>query len=263
MMNCDAFSGFLILSDLDGTFWNKEALSENIKAVERFTSLGGRFSFATGRTADFLRDKEFFTIINAPACLFNGGVVYDFKTEQLLYERHLKFTVREFLEAIGYWKKLAVRMFVHADASGEDNKTENLDAYDDNILNCRPIRTYCVFNSPEQALEFKDYCSRHPLLSTGYASRSWTHGVELNALNGTKGDALDFIKAGLKDVHTAIGIGDFDNDLKLIEHADIGVAVGNAVDEVKRSADWIVKPYNEGSLKDLIDKLELEIEGRK
>lgn len=74
---------------------------------------------------------------------------------------------------------------------------------------------------------------------------------------------MDFIKVGLKDVHTAIGIGDFDNDLKLIEHADIGVAVGNAVDEVKRSADWIVKPYNEGSLKDLIDKLELEIEGRK
>ncbi len=73
---------------------------------------------------------------------------------------------------------------------------------------------------------------------------------------------MDFIKAQLKTVHTAVGIVDFDNDLKLIQHADIGVAVENAVEKLKQSADWIVRPCKEASVKDLIERLELKIEGK-
>ena len=39
--------------------------------------------------------------------------------------------------------------------------------------------------------------------------------------------------------------GDQMNDLDIMEHAGIGVAVGNAVDEVKAIADYVVGSNNE------------------
>ena len=69
-----------------------------------------------------------------------------------------------------------------------------------------------------------------------YISRSWGLGVEFNANNGTKGHAKDFIKEHCGAL-ISIGIGDYDNDLTLVQQADLGVAVANAVDELKKSAD--------------------------
>ncbi len=255
------FSGFLILSDLDGTFYNGEALELNVKAAERFISMGGRFTFATGRSAEFLKEKDFFSIINAPAALMNGGIVYDFSTEQILYERHLEFTVGEFLNAVSGAVDNLQNIYIYLDSIGKEAVLNGIICPDTEILNAKPIKIICVFKQEEDALKFKSWALENGFFKDSYISRSWNIGVEFNASNGTKGHALDFIKQKL-GIHTAIGIGDFENDLELIKHADIGVAVGNAVDELKMSADWVVKPCREASINDLIEKLEVEIDER-
>lgn len=79
--------------------------------------------------------------------------------------------------------------------------------------------------------------------------------MEFNAANATKGHALRFIKEYLGNIHTAVGIGDYENDIPLIKMADIGAAVGNAMDCVKRCADLVVKSNKEGAVRDLIEKL--------
>jgi HAD superfamily hydrolase (TIGR01484 family) len=259
MMTNGKFSGFLILSDLDGTFYNGEALELNVKAVERFISMGGRFSFATGRSAQFLKEKDFFSVINAPACLLNGGVVYDFSTEQILYERHLEFTIGEFLNAVSGAVENLEKICIFIDSTGKEAVLNGIICHDSETLNVKPIKIICVFKQEENALKFKGWALKNNFFKDSYISRSWSIGVEFNASNGTKGHALDFIKQKL-GIHTAIGVGDFENDLELIKHADIGVAVGNAVDELKMSADWVVKPCREASIKDLIEKLEVEID---
>ncbi len=40
--------------------------------------------------------------------------------------------------------------------------------------------------------------------------------------------------------HSTIGIGDAENDLALLRHCELAVAVGNAVDSVKREADFVL-----------------------
>ena len=45
-------SDIVLVSDMDGTLLNskKEITSENLRAIERFRSMGGKFTIATGRT---------------------------------------------------------------------------------------------------------------------------------------------------------------------------------------------------------------------
>lgn len=45
------FEGYLIVSDLDGTFLGKQSriVERNVEAVRYFTENGGLFTFATGR----------------------------------------------------------------------------------------------------------------------------------------------------------------------------------------------------------------------
>lgn len=252
------FDGFVICSDLDGTFWGQGAEVENQKAVEYFTENGGRFSFATGRTVDFIREKPFFSAINAPTCLFNGAVVYDYFEERLLRETRLSYTVREFLNAVSDKMDGFQKFILYRDIHDSGTLYTALEDLTEDDLECHSIKLLCSFETSERTLKFKNDCLKIPFFNDTFISRSWSGGVEFNAVNGTKGDALDFIK-GCCNAHTSIGIGDFDNDLTLVQHADIGVAVENAVDELKACADWTVVHYSKCAIKDLISRLESAI----
>ena len=91
------FDGVLIVSDIDGTLTNsnQELPDENKKAIEYFKSEGGTFTIATGRLADYLKEKEFEKLVNCPVILLNGAAVYDFESEEFL---HLKEFQDNFLE---------------------------------------------------------------------------------------------------------------------------------------------------------------------
>ncbi len=249
------FDGFLICSDLDGTFWGQGSEVENQKAIEYFIENGGRFSFATGRTVDFISEKPFASIINAPTCLFNGAVVYDYSQEKLLREVRLPYTVREFLDAVSDKIKGFTKLGLFRGIHDSGTYYSNLDEIIESDFECHSLKLLCTFETTDRTLEFKHACRSMPFFKNTYISRSWGYGVEFNAANGTKGHALDFFKSYC-GAHTSIGIGDYDNDLTLVQHADIGVAVGNAVDELKESADWVVKHYSECAIKDLVSRLE-------
>ena len=66
-----------------------------------------------------------------------------------------------------------------------------------------------------------------------------------------------FIKAYLKDIRLSVAIGDQENDIPMIEVADIGVCVESGIIEAKNKADLIVCSAKEGSLADLIIILEV------
>ncbi len=250
------FDGIVLCSDLDGTFWGQGAEVENEKAIRYFTENGGRFSFATGRTVDFIREKPFFSIINAPTCLFNGAVVYDYATEKLLREVRLDYTVKEFLDTVKGLLDGVQKFILYRDIHDGGTVYTDVSKVSESDLECRSLKLLCTFPTPERTLEFKHICQGLDFFKDTYISRSWSLGVEFNPWNGTKGHALDFIKEYLGNIHTSVGIGDYDNDLTLIQHADIGVAVENAVEELKSCADWVVKPCEDFALKDLIERLE-------
>ena len=62
----------------------------------------------------------------------------------------------------------------------------------------------------------------------------------------------------MPEIHTVVGIGDWENDLSMIEEADIGYAVANACEELKAAADRITVSVNENAIAKIIDDLDKE-----
>ena len=87
------FDQFLIVSDLDGTFFgeNSQLLDRNLEAVRYFADNGGIFTIATGR--DYRTIETVFPqlseYLSGPAILCNGAYLYDFRTGTVMEEEEL------------------------------------------------------------------------------------------------------------------------------------------------------------------------------
>ena len=115
-------------------------------------------------------------------------------------------------------------------------------------------RLLCV-QSPERTLALRDemlarFGDRYEF------NRSWGEGLEVIPRGSGKGACLTWIRKYLGDrVHTTIGVGDYENDLTLIRDADVGCAVGNALDECKRVADRVIVPNTEHAIAAIIESI--------
>lgn len=254
------FSGFLICSDIDGTFSiDAKPVEKNMEAVRYFTKNGGKFTMATGRTAAYLKNTEFFDLINAPACICNGSVVYDYESEKVLFEEKEEFTLGEFLFALGDKRKLLSGLYVYYTPQTVQAQNTAKKDFSKEELSSYPIKVVCVTDTKEDMEIFKGFCLNSDAFSNTYISNSWDTGLEFNSKKGTKGNAVTFIKEYLKEIHTSIAIGDQENDIPMIEMADIGVCVEDGVPKAKEKADLIVCKACEASVADLIRILEERI----
>ena len=61
--------------------------------------------------------------------------------------------------------------------------------------------------------------------------------------------------ARLVGADTLVCVGDYENDIEMIKEADIGYAVGNAIDEVKAIADRITVSVNDAAIARIIEEL--------
>ena len=92
----------------------------------------------------------------------------------------------------------------------------------------------CVFMSPEQEerimREFPECVSSRwsPLMA------------DINMCGVTKASGMDvFLRYYGIDRSRSMAFGDGGNDVEMIRHAGVGVALGNAVDAAKRAADYV------------------------
>jgi len=251
------FDGYLICTDYDGTFATKtEPVERNLPAVRYFTENGGCFTVATGRTVDFIREKKLTSLINAPACLYNGSVVYDYAKGETLRALYLPFTVGDALNVMKDQLFLADKVDIfdvpvsmsHLDISGLTASQ----------LEQKPLKLLFRFLTPELADEFKA-AAEEKLAGQCYISKSFPLCVELNPSEGTKGHALQYIKGLLPHVHTAIGVGDNDNDRILLSHADVAAAPENAVASLKAMAQLHLRPCVDGAIAHLIEILDSQL----
>ena len=82
------YSRYLIVTDLDGTFFGKGArlVEANLQAIERFKAGGGHITAGTGRIPTNIR-KGIPTcgeLFNAPAITANGAFIYDLTADACL-----------------------------------------------------------------------------------------------------------------------------------------------------------------------------------
>ena len=245
----------LIALDMDGTLLNekKEISPRNKKAIQDARKLGKSVVIATGRplpgVQKVLAELEL-TTSDDYVVSFNGALVQNVKTGEVIFSSTLEHEdyryLYQFSQEYGVHIQALTASYVttpilnpytqvEADINGIEtvkcevtefpesetivkvmfvDEKEKLDAVE-RILPTEIREKYTIVRSSSIFLEFL-----HPTVNKG---------VGVHAIATVKNITADEV----------ICVGDAGNDIAMIEYAGLGVAMGNAYEEVKRIADHI------------------------
>ena len=264
------FEGILICTDLDGTLLrdDKSISKENLDAIEYFKSEGGLFTFITGRMPYFV-EKLYRTVnANAPIGCINGGGIYDYDAHRYLWSLTLSPDVIDLveyadrnIEGLGiqinamerlYFSRENSAMEIFRQGSGLPNLVKPYREVDE------PIGKI-VFGDedPDKLARLAQLLAAHPRAAEFDFVRSDLILYEIVPKGVNKGSVLPKLAELLGlDPNRTIGIGDYNNDVTLLQAAGLGVAVDNAVPEVKAVADVITVSNEDHAIAAIVSALD-------
>lgn len=247
------FDGYLICSDVDGTLAYAGQIPErNLDAIRYFQSEGGRFTLATGRQLGY--EAKLPVTLNAPLISENGTRISDPDSGRVLWTFPLDGCglLLEYLDSVrapsaALWFEdggVSLSGPGVADAVSQHRTGELLKI----VLYGFPTEEDAVAYAASLRTQFG---ARY------FVCRSWPTGVEVISPLAGKGACLSYVKQICEDVHTTVGIGDFENDLSLLAAADLSFAPAGSCPEILRAAGEILCPHEEGAIAHLIERLEV------
>lgn len=260
------YKNIVLLSDMDGTLLqdDKSVSQDNIHAIDYFISQGGRFAVATGRNhhnaIDFIQEVQ----TNIPSIFCNGGVIYDINSKKLIkYNTIEPKNIVGFLNHIMKELPYIMIMVYTADYAYTVSNKENVNQP---ILDQHePYEFKALEDILEKAWIKILFCGREDDLKTieaeakkfdlsDHVSCVYSGDIyfEFVPNNVSKGSMLKELRQVLGEDHIYYAVGDYDNDLELLEQADIGIAVDNALDSVKEISNFITVSNNNSAIADVI-----------
>ena len=252
----------LILLDLDGTLLDskKNLPEENRAALERAAARGVVIVPASGRLyggmPECIRALPFVRY----AVGSNGAQVYDVREKKVIHRAEIPLDLAELV--YDYLDTLPVIYDCYMDGSGwmDSAQYARIDEFiADPAINRmaktvrgpvdnfrafvaargRPLQKIQMFfkDMDRRALELRRLAELFPEL---VVSSSIYNNIEMNIQSATKGEALRFLCRHLGiDVRDTMAFGDKSNDLPMIRAAGLGVAMGNADEELLAEADYV------------------------
>lgn len=271
----------LIALDLDGTtLRSKSILSEATKdALERAIKKGVHVVIATGRTFASLPEPIFGIEGLEYVITSNGAHITDLRTNGTIYSNCADGTAIEKVREILYaHREFPVEVFTDGHAYidemvYEDVKNNGSDYMDANyILRTRnPIP--CVydfmlehkndieninihFRDLQDKAEFKVLLEEYEGITV---TSSMPHNIEIGGATTSKATAIfDLCQRLNIEESNVMAIGDSPNDSAMIIASGLGIAMGNAVDEVKEISDYVTLSNNEDGVAYAVRKFVLE-----
>lgn len=260
-------SKVVLLSDMDGTLLNskKEISDTDKKAIERFMSLGGKFTIATGRTIHSFHHYYDMLDLKMPLIMYNGAAIYDKVNDKVLFEQPLPSEAKRITEEI---------LGVMPHIGGEVLKTDGIyvfrnSEYEELHTKLCMVTPYykeldeisegdwlkVLFAMAPEDIPFIELFAKRMGYDTVSFVKSSDIFYEMLPLGTTKGSALaQYRKLEGMEGYTFVAAGDFDNDIEMLVEADLGVAPANAEETVKKVADLVLENTNEtGAIAELID----------
>ena len=263
------FEGVLFCTDLDGTLYSddKKVSKENLDAIEYFKSEGGLFTFITGRDPQI--SMEICDIIkpNAPFGCLNGGGIFDMKENRYLWKKILPDEAMKLVDEV-YRRMPDMGIIFFTEGKilfARDNEATvyfrsvtgaPLIACDYTAFDKEMLKVVFAHNDSDQIEALIDLLDSHPLASQFDFIRSERRLYEILPKNTNKGSTLIKMAELLGvDRRRTVAVGDYNNDVSMVELAGVGFAVANAVDEVKSVADYITVDNNHSAIAAIIDRL--------
>lgn len=265
------FDGWLLASDFDGTLIgdNGAISKENIEAIQYFVGEGGRFAGATGRTEVIVRPFMAGLPVDTPWILYNGGAIYDFVWQTFKWRGKLDRSVVEPFAAEVIRRFPEANVQVHT--GGLYHETNPADPVDREVIHEKQEYIRCPLEkTPEGWIKVLFGCDdievlraieaaykASPVFEVAHNTYSGSRYYELTPKGTSKGSALRELKSLLHPApHTVVAIGDYLNDLEMLQEADIAAAPQNARPELLEIAQIVTRHHSQSAVADLIHQLD-------
>jgi Cof subfamily protein (haloacid dehalogenase superfamily) len=260
----------LVVADIDGTLLTRarEITPGVLAAVRAAQANGVRVCLATGRI--WLSARQYFERLGAdpPAILYNGGLVYDFRTGSVLRRTHLDYEhARAVLEILREVPEVQPHLY-----AGDRVYTGRVNALTDRyrrkdsvqveevgdlvaFLPRDPMKILIIGARPDLERAVARIRTIPMPINTVFSEETY---LEILPVGSSKGVALEFVAAYLAiPLSEAVAVGDNLNDLEMLRAAGLGVAMGNAPDALKTAADAVTRTNDEEGLRDVIERFVL------
>ncbi|NNS08332.1 pyridoxal phosphatase [Erwinia sp. JH02] len=264
----------VIALDLDGTLLTpeKKILPESIHALHNARKSGAKVVIVTGR--HFVAIHPFYQALelDTPAICCNGALLYDYPEKKVIASTPLHAEqaalLIDLLECYDvHGLMYADDAMIYQDLTGHIERTTNW-------ANSLPVSQRPVFRQVKSLREtanevesiwkfaltdtdtdklkkFTQIVERELSLTCEW---SWHDQVDIAQNGNSKGKRLaQWVESQGLSMSQVIAFGDNFNDLSMLKAAGLGVAMGNAVDEVKACADLVIGTNIEPSISDVIN----------
>ena len=264
------FDGILICTDLDGTLLanDKTVSRENREAIAYFKENGGRFTFITGRMPFFVDDVYNAVRPNAPIGCINGGGLYDYEAHRYIMATELPREALELVEyatdrvsSIGFQINTLERIYFCRENATmahfrECTRVPNLTA---GLWDVHEPIAKVVFGAPDprDIQKIAKVIADHPLSNRYSFVCSEATLCEILPLGVNKASVLPHLASHLGISQSRIiALGDYDNDVAMLQKASLGIAVANATDSAKAAADRVTVSNEEHAVAHIIEELD-------
>lgn len=268
------YDGILLCSDFDHTLsscthkWIEGGAiidsvpQSNIEAIKEFVACGGTFVIVSGRNPDEICTLYDYFPFEDLFVASNGTAIYSASEQRAVKSWFLD---DGFVDVMRFLNKNEPS-FAYFRITDNDFKFRHWHAGDD-IESVIASAKYPAYKAiiqpaaydPRLVPEFKRTIVRRIIdeFSDRYKiDMSSDYTLEVCALGSGKGEAIESLIPMLnRSFDRVVCVGDGQNDVGMIKFADIGYAVGNAVDEVKRVADRITVTSDKGAIAQIISEL--------
>jgi Cof subfamily protein (haloacid dehalogenase superfamily) len=253
------FHGILLATDWDGTlFYDGDVSEENKKAIEYFMDNGGFFTVCSGRHFGYLASQRDKVRPNTYSICLNGAYIADTATGEVLYAKACDDNIFSIIDKL-FTDELHSLIYLHAEGDNEGTFYTPQE-YAKEILSIKKRRYYKAVlyaKDDESGDKAKELSLKYSY--EGYSVvRSFRRGLEILSLENTKGAAIKKLASHL-GTQLTVAVGDYENDISMLREADVGYAVENATDEVKKSAAKITVACENSAIAKVIKDIELDI----
>ena len=246
-----------ILSHLNGHHYDMAS----IKALKKAQRKGIKVFIATSRPYHSVEQIGLFNLLKPDGLIVcNGGlIIYDNK---IIHELNMNQSSFE---------KMCEIIIKH------NLNLQAVEAYTRFLITDNLESAHAVYNTfPEVDPPIEDYHNRKVISALLFAPESFDpilqkelpkdlmlyrfhpEGVDVVGQPHEKGDAVKFVLDYLGiDKQDAVAFGDDFADISMFENVDVGVAMGNAKDEVKSHANIVAKPVWKKGIKKALKQLKI------
>ena len=257
--------------DWDGTLGGKNSIitPKSILALNKLKKMGHNIVIATARhPMEILAKTKNVPYIGKYIIGGNGSLIYDIAKSKMIfiksiphnYVKEIVTFVRDREDFLKYTNETNAYMCHFSKTKKCYELSENIPvryANEDDYAKLNGQITFFELRFLVTS-ELNDYCEKfrkkygHSLFIT----TSDDYYITITNKNVNKWTGIQWLLNHINNTNKVIAFGDSMNDYVMIKSADIGVVMGNGIDEIKSVADKVIGHCDDGSILKFVEELE-------